>query len=126
MVLLDNTCVLMGDFNIDLHKSHANNVTPKFLEVMTSCFFVPYIQQPTHAVGSSAALIDNIFMNSVEFITVSGNLLRQLADHLLQFLVLNDFRVSYRPKHKQIFKRNYRFFNSNEFKNENNQLDWKI
>ena len=64
-------------------------------------------------------------MNSVEFVTVSGNLLCQLADHLLQFLVLKDFRVSYRPKHEQIFKRNYRFFNNNEFKNEINQIDWK-
>ena len=53
MVLLGNTCILMGDFKIDLLKSHANNVTSKFLEVMTSCFFVPYIQQPTRVVGSS-------------------------------------------------------------------------
>ena len=26
------------------------------------------------------------------------------ADHLLQFLVIKDFRVSYRLKHQQIFK----------------------
>ena len=64
-------------------------------------------------------------MNAVEFVTVSGNLLCQLADHLLQFLVLKDFRVSYRTKHEQIFKRNHRFFNSNEFKNEINQIDGK-
>ena len=81
----------MGDFNIDLQKSHANNVTSKFLEVMTSCFLVPYIHQPTRVVVSFATLIDNIFMNSVEFVTVSGSLLCQLADHLLQFLVLKDF-----------------------------------
>ena len=101
----------MGDFNIGLLKS--------------SCYLVLYIQQPTRVVGSSATLIDNIFVNSVEFVTVSGNLLCQLADHLLQFLVLKDFRVSYRPKHEQIFKRNYRFFNNNEFKNEINQIEWK-
>ena len=67
----------------------------------------------------------NIFMNSVEFVTVSSNLLCQLVDHLLQFFVLKDFRVSYRPKHEQIFKCNYRSFNNNEFKNEINQIDWK-
>ena len=33
-----NTCILMGDFNVDLRKSHTDNVTSK-LEVMTSCFF---------------------------------------------------------------------------------------
>ena len=108
--LLDNTSILMDDFNIDLLKSYINDVTSKFLEVMT-CFFVPYIQQPTRVVGSSATLIDNIFMNSVEFVTVSGNLFYQLADHLLQFLVLKNFKVCYRPKHEQIFKRKYIFFN---------------
>ena len=35
-----------------------------------------------------------------------------------------DFTVSYRPKHEQIFKRNYTFFNTNEFKNKINQIDW--
>ena len=123
IALLDNTCILMGDFNIDLLKSHANNATSKFLEVMTSCFFVPYIQQLTRVVGSSAKLIDSIFINFVEFVTVSGNLFCHLADHLLQFLVLKDFRVS--DRHKQIFKCNYIFFNNNEFKNEINQSDWK-
>ena len=52
----------MGDFNIDLLKSHANNVISKFLEVMTSCFLVPYIHQPTRVAVSSATLIDNIFI----------------------------------------------------------------
>ena len=83
---------------------------------MTSCFLVPYIQQPTRVVGSSATLIDNIFMNSVEFATVSCNALCQPADHLLKFLVLKDFRVSYRPKYEQIFKSDYRFLNNNELK----------
>ena len=64
-------------------------------------------------------------MNSVEFVTVSDNLLCQLADHILQFVVLKDFTVSYRPKHKQICKSNYRFFNNNEFKNEINEIYWK-
>ena len=41
---------------------------------MISCFFVCYIQQPTRVVGSSAALIDNVFKNySVEVFTASGN-----------------------------------------------------
>ena len=84
----------MGDFMINLLKLHANNVTSKFLEVISTCFFVSYIQQPTRVVGSSATLIDNIFMYSVEFVTVSGNVLCQLADYQLQLLVLKDLRVS--------------------------------
>ena len=38
IALLDEICILMGDVNSDLLKSHENNVTSKFLEVMTSFF----------------------------------------------------------------------------------------
>ena len=76
----------MGDFDIDLLKLHANNVTSMFLEVITSCFFIPHIQQSMCVVGSSTILINFIFMESLEFLTSSGNLLCPLADHLLQFL----------------------------------------
>ena len=54
IALLDNNSILMGDFNIDLLKSHANNVALKLLKVMTSCFSGPYIQQPARVVDSSA------------------------------------------------------------------------
>ena len=39
IALLDNDCILMGNSNIDLLKSNANNGTSKFLEVVTSYFF---------------------------------------------------------------------------------------
>ena len=45
-----------------------------------------------------------------------------------QYIVIpffKDLRVSYRPKHEQIFKRDYTFFNNNEFKNEINEIDRK-
>ena len=71
----------MGDFNIDLLKTHANNVTSKYLVVMTSCFFVSYIQRPTHFASSPATIIDNIFMNSLVFFISSGNLFFQVDDH---------------------------------------------
>ena len=52
----------MCDADIDLIKLHANNVTSNILEVMTSCFFVPHIQQPIRVIGSSTILKDNIFI----------------------------------------------------------------
>ena len=65
IALLDNTSILMGDFSIDVLKSCTKNFISKFCFVMTSCIFVPYIQQPTRFVGSSTTLIDNIFINPV-------------------------------------------------------------
>ena len=73
----------------------------------------------------NATLTESIFINAIEFVTVSGNLLCQLADHLLQFLVFKDSTVFYRLKHEQIFKRNCLFFNNNKLKNEINQIDCK-
>ena len=65
IALLDNTSILMGDFSINVLKSCTKNFISKFYFVMTSCIFVPYIQQPTRVVGSSTTLIDNIFINPV-------------------------------------------------------------
>ena len=115
----------MGDFEIDLLKLHANNVTSTFLEVITYCFFAPHIQQSVLIIGSSTILKNNIFLESLEFLTFSCNLLCPFADHLLQFLVLKDFRVSYQPKYEQISEHNYTFFNDNAFKSKINQIDWK-
>ena len=120
IAILDNPCILMGDFKINLLKSHASSVTSKFLEVMAFCFFCSLC-----SVGLSVTLIGNILINPLEFVTTSGNLLCQLADHLLQFLVLKDFRVSYNSKYEQVLKRNYTCFNNNEFKNKINQIDRK-
>ena len=86
IIFLIEYWILMGDFDIDLLKLRANNVTSMFLEVITSCFFIPHIQQSMRVIGSSIILINNIFMESLEFLTFSGNLLCLLADHLLQFL----------------------------------------
>ena len=37
---IDNICILMGEFNIDLLKSYASNVTSKSFEVMTCFLFI--------------------------------------------------------------------------------------
>ena len=63
--------------------------------------------------------------NSLEFVNVSDNWLHKCSDHILQFFVLKDLRVSYRPKDEQILKHNYTFFSNNALKNEINQIDCK-
>ena len=70
IAILDNPCILMGDFKINLLKSHASSVTSKFLEVMAFCFFCSLC-----SVGLSVTLIGNILINPLEFVTTSGNLL---------------------------------------------------
>ena len=52
---------------------------------MTSYFFQPHIIQPTRITDHSATLIDNIYLNTIEYKTISGNL---IYDILIIYLTL--------------------------------------
>ena len=69
----NKTCIIIGDFNIDLLKFELHSATDGFLSTLGSNFFQPYIPQPTRITDHSAALIDNIFLNSIEHFRISGN-----------------------------------------------------
>ena len=68
-------CALIGDFNIDLLKFDTNEDINLYYNSLTSNFFAPYILQPTRPISKS--LIDNIFLNTFEYSSFSGN----LTDH---------------------------------------------
>ena len=68
-------CIIMGDFNVDLLKSNSHAPSEEFLNTMVSYFYQPHILQPTRITEHSATLIDNIYFNSIEHNTISGNLL---------------------------------------------------
>ena len=65
-------CVLMGDFNIDLLKCDSNNDSNSFYNMLSSNFFTPSVLQPTRR--HTKTLIDNLFFNSLEYTSFSGNL----------------------------------------------------
>ena len=80
---------LMGDFNVDLLKVSENNSAGDFYNMFSSYFLTPFVLQPTRL--KAKTLIDNIFFNSLEYSSFSGNLLYELSDHLTQFLILEGF-----------------------------------
>ena len=82
-------CVIMGDFNIDLLKYHNDINSMTFFNNLSSHLFTPYVLQPTRL--TSKSLIDNIFFNSLEYKSNSGNMFLELCDHLIQFLILEGF-----------------------------------
>ena len=82
-------------------------------------FFTPYVLQPTRL--TSKSLIDNIFFNSLEYQSYSGNILIEIADHLIQFLILEGF-----IKEINIPKINFSYFNDDEFRKEVNQIKWDV
>ena len=94
-------CAIMGDFNIDLLKM--SNAASDFNDNMSSHFFTPFILQPTRL--RSKTLIDNIFVNSLEYHSYSGNLLYELSDHLMQFVIFEGFVKERSLPSRKIFKR---------------------
>ena len=114
----------MGDFNIDLLKFKSHSATDGFLNTLGSNFFQPYIMQPTRITNHSATLIDNIFFNSIEHFTISGNIVYDLSDHLPNFLIFNKF--SSLPSNVKIFKRDYSKFDQQAFISEIQLIDWKL
>ena len=89
---------------------------------MTSHFFAPYILQPSRPISKS--LIDNIFINSIEYPSYSGNLTVQLSDHLFQFTILEGFYKDIIPKKNNLFSRNFKNLNEREFNEILSNNDW--
>ena len=104
---------LMGDFNVDLLKVSDNNAAGDFYNMFSSYFMTPFVLQPSRL--KSKTLIDNIFLNSLEYSSFSGNLLYELSDHLTQFLVLEGFVKERCIPEINMFKRNYKNFHEAEF-----------
>ena len=94
-----------------------------FYNTLTSHHYSPFVLQPTRL--RSKTLIDNILFNSLEYQSNSGNLLVELSDHLIQFLVLEGFVKELKPPKIDLFKRDLKFFNEREFKAEViDKVDW--
>ena len=115
-------CVLMGDFNVDLLKIDTHNSSNEFYNELISHFFTPYVLQPTRL--QSKTLIDNIFFNSLEYQSKSGNLLIEISDHLIQFMILEDFvKVRSMPE-VNFYRRDFSNFNEREFLETILSMNW--
>ena len=120
----DKFCFLMGDFNINLMKINSESDNSQFYNTMCSYFFMPLVLQPTRVTDKSKTLIDNIFFNSFEFTTLSGNITHSISDHLMQFVILEDF-ITPKPLPKtNLYKRNFDKFDNNKLKEDFGKIDW--
>jgi hypothetical protein len=69
----------------------------------------------------SKTLIDNIFFNSLEYQSQSGNLLIEISDHLIQFLILEGF---IKEKSLPVFRRDFSNFHEKEFEETVLNKNW--
>ena len=118
------TLVLLGDFNIDLLKFDKDPNVLKFLDALGSYSLKPYINLPTRITEKSKSIIDNIYISSLPFNANSGNFLTEISDHLLQFTIINCVSEHLHDCTKDKFYRNWKKFNSKNFLNEFNNVNW--
>ena len=114
----EKTFMLMGDFNINLLNTDTNTNISEFYDNMSSHLFAPYILQATRLTKISETLIDNIFLNSIEVETFSGNFTSLISDYPPKLLILKDFHRKSTVRNNIVYKRNYRFFKGSKFKND--------
>ena len=97
----------MGDFNI--HLLNSCKLSDDLINTLASLFYQPHILQPTRITDHTATLIDNIFFNSIEHFTISGNIVYDLTDHLANFIILRN--LGSLPSNTKVYKRDYSKFN---------------
>ena len=82
-----------GDFNIGLLKYETIPKYQDFYTLVASNGLLPYITLPTRLTDTTMSIIDNIYTNTFKEDIFSGNIMIEIADHLLQFISINKNEV---------------------------------
>ena len=113
---------ICGDFNINLLKYYGEIVVQDFYNLMYSNGYLPQINLLTGITDTTMTLTDNIFTNTMNYNSFSGNILIQIADHLSQFLSVDTSIIEY--KILDIYKRDYSNFNEQSFIEDISIQNW--
>ena len=101
----NQSCYLIGDYNIDLLKHSTHNPTSEFLDLMFSNSFIPPINKPTRVTHKTATLIDNIFTNIYKHENkyLTGILTTDISDHYIIFHIAPS-QFSQQKDHHQLIR----------------------
>ena len=113
-----------GDFNIDLLKYETNTKYREFYNLMTSNGFLPLIIQPTRITETTKSLIDNIYTNEYMNDNESGNILLEIADHLIQFVSVQKHTTKLTKD--TYYKRNHTNWNEEHFIDDLSIQNWEF
>ena len=115
---------ISGDFNFDLIKAENHNDTFEFLEIMTTNFLLPTITVPTRINSCNNTLIDNIFSSEINPDLKSGNFTVGISDHLPSFMIIPKNNQHHLPKKHNLYKRNMKQFDKENFIADYVNIDW--
>ena len=121
-----DTCIVTGDFNINLISYDHHYPTERFLDNFISNSFLPSIHLPTRITYHTATLIDNIFIfqrkqKNAQTIS-SGSIYSAISDHLPCFLIIQYPTKIPKPHRPKV--RVYNETNKQTFLNQLQQSDW--
>ena len=87
----NQSCYLMGNYNIDLLKHSTHNPTSEFLDLMFSNSFIPLINKLTRITSTAATLTDNIFANKYdnEQKYLTGILTTDISAHYIPYIIMS-------------------------------------
>ena len=114
----------MGDSNIDLLHYESHIQTREFLDKIYFGLLSPHITIPARITSRSRTLIDNIFTNTVDEPSISGNLMCSISDHLAQFLIYPEQNANKCINEKTKYKRNYKKINEEKFEQDVEDINW--
>ena len=115
---------ITGDFNMDLMKINKHTIINEYFDEITSNNFMPLITLPTRITASTKTLIDNIFYNQFSPDIVSGNILVGISDHMPQFSIITQSNQFHLPKRHNIYRRNFKNFDHDNFDKELSNINW--
>ena len=115
---------ITGDYNFDLLKTETHPETSNFFDAMMSSYLLPTIILPTRINHKNNTVIDNIFTNHYHPDMTTGNLLLGISDHLPSFLVVPKANQNHTPKKHNIFKRDTKNFDRENFILDFLDIDW--
>ena len=88
---------------------------------------MPQITLPNRVSGRTATLIDNTLINSYENKCTSSNIITSFSNHLLQFLITENFKgQTYKTKNPKVTIRDYKNLNSESFQSNIKEIHWSL
>ena len=114
----------MRDFNIDLLKYDLHGDSFDFLDAMYASFLLPYINTPSKVTPHSKTLIDNIFSNTIEDSSISGNLVTTISDHYSQFLLMKNLNNKKNITKTEVYHQDFQNINEKRLENDLQNTSW--
>ena len=113
-------CIVMGDMNIDLLKSHFDANISDYVDNVYARGFVSVITIPTRITPNSATLIDHIYTNTKNNNIQSGVIVTDVSDHYATFYIDH----TQRPEIHEHFSRKYSQQNIGKFIDTLSRMDY--